>query len=132
MADLRENLNNRIRKLGEELGTTDPLVAEAILLISRTLVDIHDAESTENGEVNVRLANPPKLDFLNSYRFEQTLDAYDRQFNRMVSTAQRLEENGREFKETILSLSRAIGWLSGGVAWICIIGTIALMWILLT
>lgn len=128
MSDLRGDLNRRIKKLGEGVGTDDPLIADAILLISRTLVDIHDAESTGYGEVNVRLANPPRLNFMESYRFEQVLNEYDEKFRSVVAVARNMERNAEEFKKAVVDLSRALWWLSVGVACLCTLGTMWVLW----
>lgn len=134
MANLKEELNKRIEKMGEGLSTDDPLLADAIILISRTLIDIREDEARErdDGVVRVDIDKPLRMDFMGSYRFENILSSYDRQFNRMISAANRIEDSSVEFGNSVDELSKSIKWLTGGVVWICLMMTVALVWILLT
>ena len=59
-----DNLNDRIRRLGERadvwgeaLGTNDPLMLEAIILLSRTIADAADAQDRRHNELQSSLGN---------------------------------------------------------------------------
>ena len=59
MSNLKKNLNDRIERMadGDGMGTDDPLMVEAILLLSRTLVDIRDSQGGPEHVADVHVRN---------------------------------------------------------------------------
>ena len=126
MTDLKANLDSRIERMGEGFGTNDPLLAEAVILIARTLVDISAVGKTVDGASRVHLED--KLD----YGFRNVMYRYEKNLENIASSARDIgrtaEINGLNGNDRISELSYAIRWLSGGIAWLCLLGTILLLW----
>ncbi len=56
MSNLKKNLNDRIERMadGDGMGTDDPLMVNAMILLSRTLIDISENKSERVADVHVR------------------------------------------------------------------------------